>query len=441
MKNLQQLILLVFVLIQSIGYSQTNNFEIVSKKYNSLLKEQNKGIAILIKKDNKIEKASLGHFNLTEHSVFNIGSGTKTFTAILVLQEMEKGTLQLTDSIGTYLTPINNVDGSLTIESLLTHESGLDEVVERNILDIFYAKSDSLYNDTLLYQVEKSNLEKVGKFSYSNTNYFLLGKILEKVTDQSYFDLIRERIFMPLKMDNTYPYLHKNLPNLAIPYYKGEDVSSYLDHRFFSNIAFSAGSIASTLVDMEVFYTSLFETEKLLKKESLQLMLSSGNETYGLGVFKSNYNGVKYYGHGGNNIGYSFANGYNPKTKELFLMFTNTIAMPLNSIESDVVSYLNNETIENFKAVDIDSFKDYVGSYLLKEANLTLKITVENNKIFLSSKGQGSKSELNQKDENTLIEKTSGVSLTKIKDDPNSLTFSQNGFTTTINKITLEDKK
>ena len=440
MKTLQQLTLLICVLIQGIGYSQTNTIETISEKYNSLLNEQNKGIAILIKKDTKIETASLGHFNLTEHSVFNIGSGTKTFTAILVLQEMEKGNLQLSDSIGTYLTPIKNVDGSLTIEALLTHESGLDEVIERNILDIFYAKSDSIYNDNLLYQVEKRNPEKIGKFNYSNTNYFLLGKILEKVTDQSYFDLLRERIFMPLKMDNTYPYLHKNLPNLAAPYYKGEDVSSYLDHRFFSNIAFSAGSIASTLVDMEQFYTSLFETEKLLKKESLQLMLTSGSESYGLGIFKSNYNGTLHYGHGGNNIGYAFSNEYNPKTKALYVMFTNSIAIPLKSIETDVLAYLNNETISNFKDVDIDDFKEYVGSYLIKEAELILKIKVENNKIFLISEAQGSKSELNQKDENTLIEKTSGVNLTKIKDDPNSLTFSQNGFTTTINKMT-EDKK
>ncbi len=441
MKILQLLTLLVCVLIQDIGYSQANNFEIVSEKYNSLLKEQNKGVAILIKKDNKIEKASLGHFNLTEHSVFNIGSGTKTFTAILVLQEMEKGNLQLTDSIGTYLTPIKNVDGSLTIEALLTHESGLDEVVERNILDIFYAKSDSLYADNLLYQVEKSNPEKVGKFNYCNTNYFLLGKILEKITDQNYFDLLRERIFMPLQMNSTYPYVHKNLPNLATPYYKGEDVSSYLDHRFFSNIAYSAGSIASTLVDMEVFYTSLFETEKLLKKESLQLMLSSGSELYGLGIFKNNYNGIVHYGHGGNNIGYAFSNEYNPTTKALYVMFTNSIAIPLKSIETDVLAYINNETITNFKDVDIDNFKEYVGSYLIKEADLILKISVEDHKIFLISEAQGSKSELNQKDENTLIEKTSGVNLTKVANAPNSLTFSQNGFTTIINKIISEDKK
>lgn len=440
MKHLIRLSIVMTLLIQSMAFSQTNSLEIISNKYNSLLKEQNKGVAILIKKGNNIEKASLGHFNLTEHSVFNIGSATKTFTAILILQEMEKGNLQLTDSIGTYLTPIKNVDASLTIEALLTHQSGVDEVIGKNILDMFYAKNDSLYNDNLLDQVEKSNPEKVGTFNYTNTNYFLLGKIIEKVTDQSYFDLLRERIFMPLKMNNTYPYVHKNLPNLAIPFHNGEDVSRYLDHRFFSNIAFSAGSIASTLSDMELFYTSLFETEKLLKKESLQLMLSSGNAYYGLGIFKSEYNGILYYGHGGNNIGYAFNNGYNPTTKELFLMFTNSIAIPIKSIESDVIGYLNNETISNFKSLDIDTFKTYIGTYLINEANLKLTVALEDSKMYLVSEEQGLKSELTQKSDISLYDTKYGVTLTLIEDNNTSLTFNQNGFTTTIHKITLEDK-
>lgn len=436
MKTLQQLSLLVFVLIQTIGYSQTNDFEILSEKYNALLKEKYKGIAILVKKDNNIEKVSLGNYNLTEQNVFSIGSATKTFTAILILQEMEKGNLKLADSIGTYLTPIQNVDGLLTIEDLLTHQSGLDEVTGRNVIDIFFSKDDAIYNKNQLDQIEENNLEKIGKFSYCNTNYLLLGRILEKITDQNYFDLLEEQIFKPLQLKNTYAYLHKNIKNLAPPTFNNKDVTDYIDHRFYGDFAYAAGSVASTLLDMEVFYTSLFETEKLLKKETLELMLSSGSENYGLGIFKSKFNDVLYYGHGGNNIGYAFSNGYNPITKELFLMFTNSIAIPLNSIESDVAGYLNGETILNFKEVDMEIFKDYAGTYLVKEVNLTLNITIENNKIFLSDENQSFKSELNQKGENTLIDKVTGVSLTIIKNDANSLTFSQSGFTTTISKIT-----
>lgn len=443
MKTLQKITLLACILIQSIGFSQTNknDLDVFSKKYDSSLIEENKGVAILIKKGNNIITASLGNFNLTQDNVFNIGSATKTFTSILILQELEKGNLKLTDSIGHYLKPINNVDNSLTIAQLLKHESGLDEVIGRNIEAIFYAKNDSLYNDNLLNQVEKNDPEMIGKYHYCNTNYLLLGRIIEKVTDRSYFDLIRERIISPLKMKNTYPYVHKNLPNLATPYHQEKDVTAYLDYKYYANIAHAAGSIASTLSDMEIFYRSLFETNILLKKETVKQMMESGNEFYGLGIMKSSYKGIKYYNHGGSNIGYSFMNAYNPKTKNLFLLFTNSRRMPLGkSIKNDLFGYLNDEEIESFKSVNIESFREVTGTYLLKEANLTLEIKEENGKLFLVSKAQGLKSELSQKSETTLYDKIVGATLTKIEGNNKSLTFSQNGFTTTISKIASKNK-
>ncbi len=437
MKTLHQLlILLIALFIKHIGYTQTNDLTAISNKYDSLLKEQNKGISILVKKDNKTETVSIGNFNLDKNSVFNIGSATKTFTAILILQEYEKGNLKLTDSIGTYLTPIPNIDSSLTIETLLAHESGLDEIIGKNVLDIFYGKNDTIYNSNLLDQVEKNNPEMVGSFDYCNTNYFVLGRIIEKVNDQSYFDVLRERIFIPLKMTKTYPYVHKNIPNLATPYYEGKDVTNYLDYRYFANIAYAAGSIASTLTDMEVFYTSLFETERLLKKETVKMMMESGNKHYGLGLFKTDVNGTAYYGHGGNNIGFAFRNQYNPITKDMYLIFSNCRTIPSKSaITNDVLAYVNNNPIESFRNIDIDNFKKYAGTYFLKEANLTLKITLENNKMYLVSEAQGVKSELTQQNEKSLYDTTVGVILTQIQNDNNSLSFSQNGFTTTINKI------
>lgn len=441
MKTLQQLILFAFFLIQTVAFSQTNDLDILSKKYNTSLTEQNKGIAILVKKDNKMSTKSLGNFNLNENSVFNIGSATKTFTAILILQEIEKGTMNLNDAIGKYLNPIKNVDSTLTIASLLTHESGLDEVIGRNIETILYAKSDSLYNDNLLDQVEKNNPKMIGKYKYCNTNYFLLGRILEKATDQSYFDLVRERIIAPLKMQNTYAYVHKNLPNLAAPYHNGKDITAYLDYRYFANVAYAAGSIASTLSDMEIFYTSLFETEKLLKTTTVKMMMDSGNKTYGLGLFKSDFEDEKYFGHGGNNIGYAFRNRYNPKTKNLFLMFSNNISIPSKTaITSDLLNYLHNKKIEDFKNVDIKNFKKYTGTYLLKEANLELKIIAEGNKMFIVVDAQGIKSELAQKNKTSLSDKVVGVVLSKIDGNDDSLTFNQNGFVTTISKITKEKK-
>jgi len=430
-------VIISYIFIVSVGLAnaQSKDLKKISEKYNEQLKQQKNGVGLLIKKNNTIETLALGDYALTADKVFSIGSATKTFTAILILQEVENGTLKLSDSIGLYLSPIKNVEGSLTIAQLLSHESGLDEVVEADILKAFFKKDESIYNQNLLDKVEPHKPEKVGTFQYRNTNYLLLGKILESMTDQHYFDLLRERIFQPLEMKKTFAYLHKNINDLAIPTHKGKDVSKYIDHRFYGDIPHAAGSIASTLTDMEKFYVALFETEKLIKKQTLDLMLSSGNDIYGLGLFKMKYKDQLFYGHGGNNIGYAFSNAYDPESKALYLVYSNNVSIPIQSIEDDLNGWLNNETIKDFEAIDIESFKNYEGTYLLKEANMKVKIVIEKNKIFLVSESQGVKSELNQKDKNTLIDKETGVSLTKIKDNSENLTFSQGGFTTVLKRV------
>ncbi len=437
MKTLKQITIVLFLAIFSLGFAQENSLTTLKSKYDNLLKEQPEGVAVLIKKENKNYTVSLGNSNLDADKVFNIGSATKTFTAILIMQEVEKGNLKLDDAIGNYLDTINNIDPSLTIKTLLTHESGLDNVIGQNIEDMFYAKNDSIYNSVnLLNTVGKNHPDEIGKFNYCNTNYLLLGRILENINDQNYFDLLRTRIIEPLNLKNTYPYVYKNIPNLATPFHNGEDVTKYLDYRYFATLANAAGSIASTLNDMEKFYTAFFETDKLLKQETVQEMMHSGNAYYGLGLMKDVYNGSDFYGHGGNNIGYSFRNGYNPKTKELFLLFSNTRTIPFNKmIQEDILNYFEGKEIVANKAVDISVFKKYVGTFLLKEANMKMEIILENDNLYLEVKAQGMKSELFQVNDKTLKDSAVGATLSIIEDNENALTFSQNGFTTTLTRV------
>lgn len=413
-----------------------SNLKDVYEKHHERMLNDNKGVAVMISKDGKTDAMGIGKFDFNEHSVFNVGSATKTFTAILILQEEEKGNLKLSDSIGTFLSPINNVDGSLTVEALLTHESGLDEVIGRNIRDIFYAKHDSVYNSPLLLQVEENSPEEIGKFNYCNTNYFLLGKILESVTDQSYFDLVRERILEPLEMNETYPYVHKNLPNLAVPYHNGENVIEYLDYRFFADVAYSAGSIASTLSDMEIFFTELFEGTKLLQPKSLAKMLNEGNEAYGLGIFKPETEEDSFYGHGGNNIGYAFRNGYDIENKTLYLLFSNSITIPFGGIlQEDLSTVLRGEEVKQAEAVNIEKFSHFVGTYELKEAEMTFEILIEDGKIYVYVPAQGVKSELIQENETTLKDMQVGATFTSIEGSNDELTFSQSGYITKIYRV------
>ena len=436
MKLLSTLTIILSFLVQSTLSAQDKDLSLFTQKYDSILHLQQKGIAVLVKQNGQISTVGLGDFNLDEHSVFNIGSATKTFTAILIMQEVEKGNIKLTDSIGKYLTPLRNVDPGLSVQALITHESGLDEIIGRNIADIFYGKNDSLYETSLLHEIEANQPELIGEFDYCNTNYFLLGKIIEKVTDQSYFDLVRERILVPLKMEHTHPYLHKNIPHLAPPYDNGEDLSQYLDYRYFANIAYAAGSIGSTLLDMERFYTGLFDSEILLKAETVEQMMTAGNETYGLGLFKLGDEENEYFGHGGNNIGYAFRNAYDPSTGDLFLVFSNALAIPIEgAITEDLYATLKGETLAEFQKVSTNRFEHIPGKYFLKEANLTLEIKKDEDKFLLVVEAQGITSELFQKDDITLYESQVGATLQIIEGNDDALVFQQSGFETNIVRV------
>lgn len=436
MKGLKYIGIVAMACISQWGYGQEGTVNDVREKYHQKLEEENKGVAVLVKKDGKIHTTGIGKFGLNEHSVFNIGSATKTFTVILLLQEEEKGNLRLEDSIGTYLSPIKNVDGSLTIETLMTHESGLDEVIGGNLSTIFNAQDDALYETRLLDEIGESDPDLRGKFDYCNTNYFLLGLILEKVTDKSYFDLLQERILDPVGMENSYPYVSKSIENLAMPMMEGENVYDKLDYRFFANIAYAAGSIASTLEDMEQFFVALFETTTLLKKESVQRMMHAGNEIYGLGLFKADFAEQPYFGHGGNNIGYAFRNGYDPKTKNMYLIFSNNRSVPNERVlTEDVIRVMNGEHVEGFQTFDKTAFQHFVGKFELKEAGLIFEISEENGVLMLNVPSQGITSELKQKDTISLVDTQVGASFQIVEGNSDQIKFAQNGFETTLNRV------
>lgn len=430
-----RLILLVAIFLCQILLAQKNLTEL-TKKYNPYVSELNHGIGILIQKNGKTEVVGVGKGNFSSHTVFNIGSATKKMTAILLLQEEEKGSLKLSDSIGKYLQPIKNVDMSLTIETLLRHRSGLGEFVGKEFKDNYFAKNDSIYNQDFLKSIPKNNPKKIGKFDYCNTNYLLLGKILEKITDKSYFDLLRERIFLPADMTESYPYVSKNLKNLALPTEKGKEISKFLDYRFFANYAFSAGCVASTLHDMAKFYRQLFENKIYINQTSLNKLIAFDAADYGLGTMKLSDG---YIGHGGNNIGYSFREYYNPNTKNMVLIFANSYFISFGKmLKQEIFDYMNDKDSKViFRDNVFKNFKNVAGKYHLelKEMKMEMEIVIRNNYLYLSVPMQDGEVILVSKEKNKLYNGGFGVELEVIPNNNDELIFRQNGLETNIKRI------
>lgn len=407
--------------------AQQSSLEDLKNKYEPFYKATHIKMGILLKKDHQFYSKRL-NFDNNNNTVFNIGSATKTFTAVLVLQEVEKGTLKLSDSIGTFLSPIQNIPADITIAQLLRHQTGLAETVGDQEWDAYDIPNDSILRRDVLSNVKPRHTAKIGKFEYTNTNYILLGEILEKINDKSYFDLLQERIFQPCRMEHTYPYVSKNIPDLVHPTDEKNESDQYqgINYKFFADFAFSAGSIASTLTDMATFYENLFEKETLIRKSSLQQMTDFKDGDYGLGLQRLKIDDIEYWGHGGNNYGYAFRNYYNPKNGNMILYFINRFRVPMkNSLLKDLAAVMSKAPITKFRKNIVNEFKDFKGNYVLKgpdveftifEREKLLYLQVENLKVPLVSYEPG-----------ILLEVSSGVEFTKSENDPNQLTWSQSG--------------
>lgn len=426
---------IAIILISIIAFGQKSNLKDIKDKYEPYYQASNIKMGILLKKDNQISSQRL-NFENNENNVFNIGSATKTFTAVLILQEMEKGNLKLTDSIGKFLSPITNIPSSIQIEQLLRHQTGLAEVIGgQEDWDAYHIPHDSILRRDVFRNVKPRNKENIGKYNYTNTNYILLGEILEKINDKSYFDLLKERIFEPCNLQNTYPYVSKNIPLLVHPTDEKTQSDQFdgINYKFFANYDFSAGSIASTLKDMSEFYRNLYEEETLISKKTLEKMTDFKSGEYALGLQKFKVNGIDFIGHGGNNYGYAFLNYYNPENGNMVLYFINRFRVPLkNSLIEDLVSINNDEKIKSFRKNITNEFKDFKGTYILEEPKLEFSILEKDNILYF--KVDNLKVPLVSYEKNVLSDLSSGIDFTKSKEKPNQIIWNQSGNIIKANK-------
>lgn len=328
--------LIVFCAFCSLAFGPNHNesskLKDIVKKYSDSLNNPKYGMAILVKHKGKMDTFALGwadeKTHMTADKIFNIGSLTKMFTAVLIMQEVEKGTLKLTDTLGQFFPKNKNVDGQISIEMLLKHRSGLGEVGVDTLINRSAVDIDSRLNFQNLYEIiPAKKFNKDEKFEYTNTNYLLLGYILEKTNDKPYDQLLQERIFDVCGMKNSYAYFSNAFTNGAHSMLGGQDIGPRLNYRYYKNFCFSAGGISSTLVDLSMFFHYVYETEKLLKQKTFEQMQSFDENDYGLGIERIKIAGSKgdafWLGHAGDNISYKMRNYYNPRTKDLIIVATN----------------------------------------------------------------------------------------------------------------------
>jgi len=259
--------------------------------------------------DGHIQTVNAGHssqdsdIGVTDNSLFRMNSITKSFTAALTLRLVDNGQIKLDDILTNYL-PQYTAWKDITVMELLNQTSGIFDYIDSSNWFVNLAKNPTkTWMPEQLVQIayEHSSYFAPGKgWSYSNTNYVLLGMIIEHVTKRSMAENLQTQFFMPLHLNHTF-YVPGQVPN---------SVSNLLIHGYFQGIDVThenpsvwqaAAGIISNTHDMTIWFHDLM-TSKVLSQRSLQLMetlvstqdgkpISMVNVTgmaYGMGVFYRN---------------------------------------------------------------------------------------------------------------------------------------------------------
>lgn len=271
------------------GNEPNNAIEIkhpVAEKHMQLFKDTTNfhGTVLIAKGDSIIHHAAYGYFDVenkvpnTVTTQFLIGSLTKSFVAIAIMQLVEKGMIDLNAPLQQYIPKLKPaLAKDVTVHHLLKQQSGLaasmDNLTDYEIMDITPSELLDIINTS------KRNFNPGEKHEYSNINYCLLAMVIEKVTGKTYQAYLQESIFTPVGMKNTGMERLMNIPaNRAIGYRminnqfrRVQNVVSY---------AYGSGDIYSSAIEIYNWGRAL-QNGKLVNAESLATMFDGGTKDWG----------------------------------------------------------------------------------------------------------------------------------------------------------------
>jgi len=351
------------------------------------------GLAVAVARGDKLLVAKGYGFADLEHktpvtadTVFRIGSITKQFTAVAILQLAERGQLQLSDDVRKYVPEFPAKQKPITLEHLLTHTSGIFNYT--SVKDWVEVGKKPMTRQQLLAMFADKPLEfdPGTRWEYSNSNYYLLGMVIEAVTKRPYADVIRDQLLVPAGMRAS-GYCNDAMPHHAQGYSLKGNAPKPAQPLDLAH-PFAAGSLCATAPDMVAWQRAL-DTGKLLKPDSLERMranakLADGKPTgYGYGLFIGELSGHQRIGHGGGINGFTSMLARYPGDDLTIVVLANAevdtpdkleqriarleLGLPEPSVKTDQVvaaaeraRYVGTYKIEGFgpDAVDVKVFED-----------------------------------------------------------------------------------
>jgi len=318
---------------------------------------------------------------IPEDASFEIGSVTKQFTSAAILMLANEGELSLDDDFTKYLD-FDSKGRKVTIRHLLNHTSGIPSYTEMQVFGDLVTRN--YRRDTLLKLVEEADFlfEPGEALIYNNSAYFFLGLIIEKVTGMSYSDYLKEKIFNPLDMLNTYYCSNSAIVKNKVYGYgfspEGLQQKSYLDHTW----PYAAGSLGSSTSDLLTWLRALHEgdilSDDMYKAISSPDKLNDGTELrYAFGLTNFLDHGNRCIGHGGGINGFLSETKYYPEHNLYIICLVNTVGPMGAGVFADELTWklIDKKDYESSN-IDID-LESLSGRYNGQGRGSKLSITVE----------------------------------------------------------------
>jgi len=389
----------------------TDSIDQIVRKLTPTISEDTPGFITIVVEDGKtIYKQMLGSADLEnsipikENTLFNIGSTSKQFTAFLILLLEDEGMLSIDDNVSKYLPEYKVFQlNPIKIKHLLYHSSGLRE--ELTMLQLCGWKDDDVYsnedNRYLLARQINLNFSPGMMEQYSNTNYYALALIIEKITGKTFSEYCKEKIFVPLEMstavvsDN-----HQKIIQNKAEAYNTINEEGRLKYTP-SDDWYGHGGIYCSINDLKKWADNF--TQKKIGSPSLYIkFFSKGTfdngkiiQDYGYGLFHDNYKGIQNVWHDGARLGFRTGFVFYQEKNVYIITLCNARDFPYPALREKIADYIFKDqfpidqepktiTIPSLNAISKteSQLKQYTGLYWDRIGDQTYKIHYKNGNLY-----------------------------------------------------------
>lgn len=363
---------LIILVISCQSFSQEANYKSLNQ-FLDILEDNSKLMATMTIAENDIEvfSKSVGYSNVSaklknsSETKFRIGSITKAFTAVMIFQLIDEGRITLETPLTLFFPRIPEAS-KITIAHLLNHSSGLYNITNDPKAVEWTLKRSSrgdMLERIMSYDLDFNPGEQT---VYSNTNYMILGYIIEILDKDIYMQALERRISKKINLENTYSGMIKNRLENESDSYLAENESWEISSKTDMSNPGGAGVIVSSSSDLTKFMNALFNGE-LISSSSLEAMKKTNNQEVCHGIFYANMNGTDIYASEGGIDGFQSMLVNVPSTKTTIALTSNGLVFSKMRIMLTALAASNGQSIvlPNFSRIELteEQVKLYEGEY------------------------------------------------------------------------------